>query len=85
MPSPEVSVIISTYNNTQALRLGMAGWNAQTFKDFEIIIADDGSSAEQVAEINRIIADYTPSSSSNTPPFLMKGFKSAKPSIMPFV
>lgn len=58
MPSPEVSVIISTYNNTQALRLGMAGWNAQTFKDFEIIIADDGSSAEQVAEINRIIADY---------------------------
>mgnify|MGYP001824849447 CR=1 FL=1 len=40
------SVIISTYNQPLWLQKVLWGYNVQTLKDFEIIIADDGSSAE---------------------------------------
>ena len=39
----EISVIISTYNAEAWLEKVLWGYNCQTFKDFEIVIADDGS------------------------------------------
>lgn len=39
----KVSVIVSTYNWPEALRAVLVGLNQQTCRDFEIIIADDGS------------------------------------------
>lgn len=39
----KVSVIISTYNNPAWLEKVLWGYECQTYKDFEIIIADDGS------------------------------------------
>lgn len=39
-----ISVIISTYNWPEAFRLSLASFLAQTDRNFEIIIADDGSS-----------------------------------------
>lgn len=41
-----ISVIISTYNSPDWLRKVIWGFNTQTFRNFEIIIADDGSSQE---------------------------------------
>ncbi|WP_425236307.1 glycosyltransferase family 2 protein [Ulvibacterium sp.] len=41
-----VSVIISTYNKPEWLKKVLWGFQCQTYKDFEVIIADDGSGAE---------------------------------------
>jgi len=37
------SVILSTYKRPEILRLVLLGYQRQSFKDFEVIIADDGS------------------------------------------
>ena len=54
----KVSVIISFYNKINVLKLLLAGFARQSFKDFEVIIADDGSGDEVVAEINRLKSVY---------------------------
>ena len=46
---PELSIIISTYNAVDWLKKTLWGYAFQTFKDFEIIIADDGSDAQTKA------------------------------------
>ena len=40
---PKASIILSSYNNLSALELSVESLRHQTEKDFEIIIADDGS------------------------------------------
>lgn len=40
---PKVSVIIATHNRAELLRRAIASVLAQTFQDFEIIVADDAS------------------------------------------
>jgi glycosyltransferase involved in cell wall biosynthesis len=42
----DVAVIISTYNRPDALAVVLEGYLAQTDKDFEVVIADDGSTNE---------------------------------------
>ncbi len=49
-----LSVIVSTYNNPRALRLVLAGLTRQTVRDFELLIADDGSGPATKA----VIEDY---------------------------
>lgn len=39
----KISVIISTYNAEEWLKKTIWGYNTQTYKDFEMVIADDGS------------------------------------------
>jgi glycosyltransferase involved in cell wall biosynthesis len=41
-----ISVIISTYNHPEWLEKVLWGYEVQTYKNFEIVIADDGSAAE---------------------------------------
>lgn len=43
MKNPSVSVIIAVYNKIEWLRIVLAGFEQQSFADFEIVIADDGS------------------------------------------
>ena len=43
---PEVAVILSTYNNPRWLEKALWGYMAQSFKEFDLIIADDGSGEE---------------------------------------
>jgi glycosyltransferase involved in cell wall biosynthesis len=43
---PAVSVILPTYNRLHFLRAAVASVFAQTFGDWELVIADDGSDAE---------------------------------------
>jgi glycosyltransferase involved in cell wall biosynthesis len=39
----KISVIVSTYNSKEWLEKVILGYNTQTYRDFEMVIADDGS------------------------------------------
>lgn len=54
MGTPEISVIISTYNSVEWLKKVLWGYNMQTFLNFEIVIADDGSTEETKSAIESI-------------------------------
>ncbi len=54
----EISLIISFYNRLDYLKLVLAGLEIQTFKNFEVIIADDGSNDFVINELNKIIHNY---------------------------
>ncbi|MCX2720471.1 glycosyltransferase family 2 protein [Lentiprolixibacter aurantiacus] len=43
MEKAKISVIVSTYNSEDWLQKVLWGFNYQIFKDFEVVIADDGS------------------------------------------
>lgn len=43
MQNPRLTLIIAVYQNARALELILAALDRQSFKDFEVIIADDGS------------------------------------------
>lgn len=47
-----VSIIISVYNKIDWLQLVLAGLERQSFKDFEVIIADDGSNKKFIDALN---------------------------------
>jgi len=44
--SIRASVILATYNQPRQLDLALFGYSTQTARDFEIVIADDGSNGE---------------------------------------
>ena len=46
MSQPAISVIISTYNHPEWLMKVLWGFSCQSYKDFEVVIADDGSGPE---------------------------------------
>ena len=48
------SLIISFYNRIEYLKLVLAGLERQTYRNFEIILADDGSNQNVVREIESI-------------------------------
>ena len=53
------SVILSTYNSVEWLEKVLWGYSAQTYTDFEIVIADDGSGEEtrrRIEELKALIA-----------------------------
>lgn len=50
----DCSLIISFYNRIDYLKLVLAGLERQTFRNFEIILADDGSNPNVVSEIESI-------------------------------
>jgi glycosyltransferase involved in cell wall biosynthesis len=47
--SPEVSIVLPTFNRLQYLRPAVDSVFAQTFTDWELIVADDGSEEETAA------------------------------------
>jgi glycosyltransferase involved in cell wall biosynthesis len=49
--TPLVTVVVPTYNRPEFLREALASLVAQTFGDFEAIVADDGSEAETAAVV----------------------------------
>ena len=49
------TVVVSFYNKIEYLRLIVAALERQSFRDFEIVVADDGSRQEVVEEVKAII------------------------------
>ncbi len=49
----KVSVIISTYNWPEALNLVLQGFAAQTYPDYEVLVADDGSTESTTALVEQ--------------------------------
>ncbi len=56
---PEATVIGAFYNRIDYLKLVLAGFERQSLKNFEFIIADDGSGEEVVNEVKKIISKYS--------------------------
>ncbi|MEM0541875.1 glycosyltransferase family 2 protein [Flavobacterium sp. j3] len=55
----KISIIITTYNSQEWLKKVLLGFSVQTVDDFEIIIADDGSTYETKAVIDSFSARFT--------------------------
>lgn len=55
---PQISVILSTYNAVEWLKKTLEGYRVQSFSDFEIIIADDGSGEETKGTIESYQEDF---------------------------
>ncbi len=51
----KASVVVSFYNKINELKLVLAGLERQTATNFEVIIADDGSGEEAIAELKKTI------------------------------
>jgi glycosyltransferase involved in cell wall biosynthesis len=49
--SPKISVVIPTYNNAALLRETLDGVYAQSFRDFEVIVIDDGSTDDTASSV----------------------------------
>ncbi|HYM86974.1 MAG TPA: glycosyltransferase, partial [Pseudoxanthomonas sp.] len=54
----KISVIVSTYNSEDWLEKVLQGYARQTHRDFEVIIADDGSKPSTQALVERYAQDY---------------------------
>lgn len=57
-PVLAISVIVSTYNSEAWLEKVLQGYAVQTYGDFEVIIADDGSRPSTQALVERYAQDY---------------------------
>lgn len=55
--NPKVSVIVANYNHGKYISQALDSLANQTFKDFEIIVADDGSTDDSLAVIANWITD----------------------------
>ena len=58
MDNPSISIIISTYNSEEWLKKVLWSYSVQTFKDFEIVIADDGSREDTRVIVEEFKKDF---------------------------
>lgn len=68
------SVIIPLYNKAAYIKKALRSVQAQTFREFEVIIIDDGSTDNSLNLVNKFIAEIS-SSSATSPP--LGGFRGA--------
>ncbi len=54
----KISVIVSTYNSEAWLEKVLCGYAAQTWRDFEVIVADDGSRPTTRELVERMAGDF---------------------------
>lgn len=54
-PTPSTTLVISFYKNVRMLQLVLASVEIQTYKNFEIIICDDGSPEDSVQQVHQLL------------------------------
>jgi glycosyltransferase involved in cell wall biosynthesis len=54
---PPLSVVLTTYNQPRALELVLWGYAVQTDRDFQVVVADDGSGPETGEVVRRLRAE----------------------------
>ncbi|OQD42406.1 glycosyl transferase family 2 [Croceivirga radicis] len=52
--NPKISIVISTYNSEAWLQKVLWGFNCQIYKDFEVVVADDGSGPKTKALLDEM-------------------------------
>ena len=55
---PKITLIVATYNAVEWLEKVLYGYSVQNYKDFEIIVADDGSTEETKHLIEKFKQDF---------------------------
>lgn len=55
----KATLIIAFYNKVRFLELVLGGLSRQTFKDFEVLIADDGSTDANVSLVKNLLSKYS--------------------------
>lgn len=56
-PSPSVTVVLSAYNGARHIAEQIASIRGQSFREWNLIVRDDGSSDETVAIVERLAAE----------------------------
>ncbi len=56
--SKRVSVVVATYHREEPLREALASLAAQTYRDFEIVLADDNAEDERSEAVGRIVKQF---------------------------
>jgi len=56
--SPSLSLVVAVYNRADVLELVFLSLLKQTFRDFEVVVADDGSGPEIAALLDRYRAEF---------------------------
>jgi glycosyltransferase involved in cell wall biosynthesis len=56
--APRASVCIPTINRPHLLREALASVAAQTFRDFEVVVADNSARAEDQLAVDRVLAEF---------------------------
>ena len=57
--TPIISLIISIYNKVDFLKLVLDSLEFQSLKNFEVILSDDGSNEESLAELKKLVKLYS--------------------------
>jgi glycosyltransferase involved in cell wall biosynthesis len=57
-PAPRASVLLSTYNHPDLLARSLLGFAHQTTRDFEVVVADDGSGPETRRVVESFQKDF---------------------------
>ncbi|XWK86787.1 MAG: glycosyltransferase family 2 protein [Phormidium sp.] len=57
-PIPEISIILCTYNREQYLDRSIKSAIEQTFKDWELLVVDDGSQDNTFAIVNNYVQNF---------------------------
>ena len=55
---PFISVLVTSYNYERYLRQTLDSILAQSYKNYEVVIVDDGSTDKSVSVINEYVAKY---------------------------
>jgi len=82
MPSPKISVVIPAYNEEKYLTVALDSFKNQTFKDFELIIADGGSTDRTEKITQKYNAKFITVKNSNVVRARDAGLKAARGEIL---
>ena len=83
----EISVIIPTYNRGTFTTHAIKSVFAQTYKDYEVIVVDDGSTDNTIEQL-KVFGDqiqYIYQENQGPLQLELKGFKTLREDILPFV